>query len=302
MFLSPLNVYLPLSPSLPFSLKSVNMSLDENFFKIQIRTVFKHAIERNLASSNWLYSFLNSLSEHGSRLKSKSLKRAVKILQGNRAHVSHPLFPAPCIHTHLFFYLFSSTIQIHWHHPSLPLMIYSIVFLPHNSIQDNCFLSTVCQALSLQSSVLRVILERSHLGFYTVSNTKVWSQNPINSTSENITPNFPDLPPYCLAMVLALLISHPGKCSSLTCFLASIGNPFPHQGTHRPAHELMQRSSMASHYLQKTASTLDSSANLAPALPSHFQVSGTPAFSPSPTRPPPTIIVPVRYWILNIES
>lgn len=75
-------------------------------------------------------------------------------------HGLHPLFSAPDTHTHthLFFYLFPSTVWIPWHHPSLPVMIYSIVSLPHNSIQDNCFLSTVCQALSL------VIRSQNHLG------------------------------------------------------------------------------------------------------------------------------------------
>lgn len=85
-------------------------------------------------------------------------------MQGSE-HRSHILFCQSAAHacthrhTHLFFYLFSSTIHIHWHHPFLPVMIYSIVFLPHNSTQDNRFLSTVCQALSLESSVLRVILD-----------------------------------------------------------------------------------------------------------------------------------------------
>lgn len=44
----------------------------------QIKTGAKLATERNLASSRWWYSFLNSFSESGSSLKSKSFKWAEK--------------------------------------------------------------------------------------------------------------------------------------------------------------------------------------------------------------------------------
>ena len=68
----------------------------------QIQIIAKLAIERNLTSSRWLYSFLNSLSEHGSSLKSRSLNRVVKIIRSNRTQVSHPFPPAPCAHTHTY--------------------------------------------------------------------------------------------------------------------------------------------------------------------------------------------------------
>lgn len=165
-------------------------------------------------------------------------------------------------------------------------MIYSIVFSPHNSIQDNCFLSTVCQALSLESSVLRVILERSHLGFCTASRTKFWSQNPTNSTSG--TP--PQYSQICL--LTALPWCWPSsfltqKNAAASCVFGPPLSVHFHTKAARSDHELiMQRPSMAPHYLQKTASTLDSSTSLAPHYLCTSKFLGfLPSPFPHPTSP-----------------
>lgn len=107
--------------------------------------------------------FLNSLSEHGSSLKSRSLNWVVKIIRSNRTQVSHPLPPAPCAHTHIHTHTYSSI-----YFPPLFRFIGIILSsqrwsTPLSSCHTIQFKTIVSYPLCARHW-LRVIRSRGHLG------------------------------------------------------------------------------------------------------------------------------------------
>lgn len=161
--------------------------------------------------------------------------RRKKITQGNRAHVSHPLFSAPCSlsHTHTLILLF---IFLHYSE-SL-----ASSFSPSDDLL-HCLLATQFNSRQLflihcvPGTELSVIRSQSHLG--------AESSWILPSHAQYLTQNFDHkipsiLPPKYhpnITRPTSLLPSHgsgpyhfspPKKCNSLMCFPASSINPFPH--------------------------------------------------------------------------
>lgn len=235
---------------------------------------------------------LNSLFEHGSGLKSKSLNWAVKITSF--------LLSTLRAHTHLFFYLFSSNYS-----DSL-----ASSFPPSDDLL-HCLLATQFNSRQLflihcvPGTELRVIRSQSHLGaesswiLHSISH-KILITKSHQFYPWNATPVFPDLPPYCPPMVLVSLFLAQKNAAASCVFGPPLSVHFHTKAVRSDREVIMQRPSMVPHYLQKTASTLDSSTSLAP---HYLCTSKFPGFLPSPfplSYFPLTIIVLIHYCVLSI--